>query len=113
MPSHVLLLATIAAFGALWYWKRPDISPGSAKALIAKGGVLVDVRSPGEFAAGHLAGARNLPLDRIGKSGAELGPRDKPIVLYCKSGARSAMAARTLRSAGYTQVSNLGAMSNW
>jgi rhodanese-related sulfurtransferase len=44
---------------------------------------------------------------------AELSPNDKPIVLYCQSGMRSASAARFLKAAGHTAVHNLGAMRSW
>ena len=79
----------------------------------ASGLVVVDVRSPGEFAAGHVEGARNIPVSEISRRTKELGPTDRPIVLYCASGSRSAMAKRTLRGAGYSKVYNLGSMRNW
>jgi len=71
------------------------------------------VRSPGEFAAGHVAGASNIPVGEIGQRAADLGAAEQPIVLYCASGMRSALAARTLRRAGFTRVYNLGSVSNW
>jgi phage shock protein E len=69
--------------------------------------VLVDVRSPAEFASGHVQGAVNLPLDRLASDALTVLP-DKSVllVLYCISGARSEMAAQWLRQAGYTQVTN-------
>lgn len=69
--------------------------------------VLVDVRSPAEFASGHVDGALNLPLDRFVAEAFELLPnKDADIVLYCVSGARSDMACRWLQQQGYTQASN-------
>ena len=69
--------------------------------------VLVDVRSPAEFASGHVQGAVNLPLDRLASDAlAVLPDKSAPLVLYCISGARSEMAAQWLRQAGYTQVTN-------
>ena len=69
--------------------------------------VLVDVRSPSEYASGHVEGAVNLPLDRMGSDApAVLPDKSAPLVLYCVSGARSEMAAQWLRQAGYTQVTN-------
>jgi phage shock protein E len=105
------LLALV--FALLWYLKRPDIRADEAHELVSKGARLVDVRSPAEFAAGHLDGARNIPVGEIGSRGPELRPLDGPIVLYCASGTRSAMAGRALRAAGFTKVYNLGPMSNW
>ncbi|MBL8935554.1 MAG: rhodanese-like domain-containing protein [Archangium sp.] len=83
-----------------------------AKALVKAGAVLVDVRTPEEFAAKHLDGAVNIPIDDLEARKAEL-PKDKDIVLYCRSGARSARGKSLLASAGYTRVHNLGPMSNW
>lgn len=87
--------------------------PATVKALVAKGARLVDVRSSGEFSGGHLPGAKNIPLDAISRRLTELGPKDGPVVVYCRSGARSAQAAATLRAAGFTAVHDLGAMGNW
>lgn len=72
--------------------------------------LLVDVRSPAEFAEGHITGARNMPLQDIEQRLKEL-PKDKPIVLYCRSGSRSSMALRMLRSAGYENIYNAGGVS--
>lgn len=83
-----------------------------AKALVKAGAVLVDVRTPEEFAAKHLDGAVNIPIDDLEARKAEL-PKDKDIVLYCRSGARSARGKSLLTGAGYTKVHNLGPMSNW
>lgn len=69
--------------------------------------VLVDVRSPSEYATGHVQGAVNLPLDRLTSDAPTLLPdKSAPLVLYCVSGARSEMAAQWLRQAGYTRVTN-------
>jgi phage shock protein E len=69
--------------------------------------VLVDVRSPSEYATGHVQGAVNLPLDRLSSDALALLPdKSAPLVLYCVSGARSEMAAQWLRQAGYTRVTN-------
>src|SRR3990167_1870768 len=69
--------------------------------------VLVDVRSPAEFASGHVQGAVNLPLDRLASDALGVLPdKAAPLVLYCVSGARSEMAAQWLRQMGYTQVTN-------
>ncbi len=112
--SQYLVFALIAlAFVVLWWVKRPDISSQEAHELVKGGARLIDVRSPGEFNSGHIDGARNIPVGEIGSRTAELGPADRPIVLYCASGARSAMAARSLKAAGFKKVRNLGPMSNW
>lgn len=81
---------------------------------MADGALLVDVRSPQEFAAGHIEGARNIPIDTLSARLGELGPpASTTVVVYCQSGGRSTQAARTLRDAGFTSVHNLGPMSAW
>lgn len=87
------------------------VSSSEAHQLVARGAVLLDVRTPEEFAAGHLEGARNIPLGELSARMGEL-PRDRPVVVYCRSGARSARAVARLREAGY-QARDLGAMSAW
>ncbi len=76
---------------------------------IRAGAHLVDVRTPAEFAEGHLPGACNLPHDRIGERRHELPEApDAEIVVYCRSGARSGKAAGTLRRMGFRRVLNGG-----
>jgi phage shock protein E len=88
------------------------VGGGEAKQLVADGATLVDVRSPGEFAAGHIDGAVNIPVGDVSSRASEI-PKGHPVVLYCASGIRSGVAARTLRSAGRTDVHNLGGISRW
>ena len=80
---------------------------------VANGAMLVDVRTPQEFAAGHIEGARNIPVQELPSRLAELGTHDQSIVVYCASGRRSARANELMQQAGYTKVYDLGAMSNW
>jgi rhodanese-related sulfurtransferase len=87
------------------------VDGAKAKKLVAGGARLVDVRGADEFAAKHVEGAENAPVETI--EDRDLGAKDSPLVLYCSSGARSERAAATLRSKGYTHVYVLGAMSNW
>ena len=113
MSQYLFLGLFAAAFLVLWYLKRPNISTAQAHELVSQGARLIDVRSPGEFSGGHIDGARNIPVGEIAGRAGELGAPDKPIIVYCASGTRSAMAARTLRSAGFSKVYNLGSMTNW
>jgi len=87
------------------------VSGTEARKLISEGALLVDVRSPEEFQADHLPGARNIVHTEVSAHLSEL-PKDKPIVVYCRSGRRSALAAEELRTRGY-QVWDLGARSAW
>lgn len=84
-----------------------------ARAIVADGGRLVDVRSADEYEASHIEGARNLPLDELAGRLGELEPKHEWVVVYCRSGNRSAQAAATLRDGGFLQVFDLGPMTNW
>ncbi len=85
----------------------------SARARVAAGARLLDVRTPEEFDAGHIEGAVNLPIDVLPGRIGELGPPSTPIVVYCRSGRRSADAVVRLRAAGFTDVLDLGPMTAW
>ena len=78
----------------------------------ADGETLLDVRGPDEFAAGHLDGALNVPVDELGQRLSELGPKARPVAVYCRSGRRSAAAARLLREAGFVRVTDLGGLND-
>ena len=78
---------------------------------MADGAVLLDVRSADEYAAEHLPGAINIPLDELGQRMSEL-PTATPIVTYCHSGARATSAAEQLSAAGFV-VCILGPMDAW
>lgn len=86
-----------------------QISVRAARDCLKKGALVVDVRSRGEFASGHLPGAINIPLDEIETAlPAKANNKNQPVLLHCASGMRSAMARRKLKSLGYTNASNLG-----
>lgn len=84
-----------------------------ARAAIAAGALLVDVRTPDEFSAGHIDGAKNVPVDAVQRRIHEFGNKKRTVVVYCRSGARSSAAKRILEANGYGQVINLGPMSAW
>ncbi|MBK9288872.1 MAG: rhodanese-like domain-containing protein [Flavobacteriales bacterium] len=75
--------------------------------LLKEGAVVLDVRSPGEFASGHVKGAINIPLDRLAKDAKKIKAKGA-ILTCCASGMRSASAASQLRSMGFQQVYNAG-----
>ncbi len=85
---------------------------GDAYRLVAQGAWLLDVRTPQEFASGHINGAINIPVDQLGARLDELGERDRPVVVYCRSGHRSGIAAKILRKAGFA-VTDVGPMTAW
>jgi rhodanese-related sulfurtransferase len=74
---------------------------------------LIDVREPDEFAAGHILGARNIPLTQLRMRMKELR-KDQPIYLYCQSGLRSGRAAQMLYRKGYRDLYHLkGGFKQW
>lgn len=81
--------------------------------MIEAGALVVDVRTAAEFQGGHLEGALNIPHEQIvaGLNSRNVG-KDADIVVYCRSGNRSGLAAARLREAGYTAVVNGGGLSS-
>ena len=79
-----------------------------------KPAVIVDVRTPEEFAAGHVDGAVNIPYDQISHGIASIKglKKESPILLYCRSGRRSAIARTALEQQGFKQVMDGGGMSS-
>lgn len=75
--------------------------------ILSEGGQLVDVRSPVEFNQGALSGAINMPIESFQYLKDNI-KTDKPVLLYCHSGARSEMAKRYLEQLGFDQVHNIG-----
>jgi phage shock protein E len=116
MSPDAILLAVVAAAVVVFFASRSlgTLSSAEARKWVSEGARLLDVRSAGEYAAGHIEGALNIPVQELPTRVAELG-RDKarPIVVYCQSGMRSAHAKRLLEQAGFAKVGNLGAMSRW
>jgi rhodanese-related sulfurtransferase len=93
---------------------KPGVVDGAtAKALAAAGARVVDVRTPQEFASGHVPGAINIPYEEIGKRAAEIGPPSTPVVLYCRSGRRSGIAAEALQKAGYGRLYDFKSITAW
>ncbi|MFM7709849.1 MAG: rhodanese-like domain-containing protein [Ferruginibacter sp.] len=78
--------------------------------LVQNGAVIVDVRTPEEYASEHIRGSVNIPLDRLEKNLTKLS-KQKPIINCCASGMRSASAKSTLQAAGFTDVYNGGGWS--
>ncbi|WP_043023840.1 rhodanese-like domain-containing protein [Fluviicola taffensis] len=76
--------------------------------LVKNGAIILDVRTKGEYAAGHINGSLNISLDSLGSNLNRLKDKDKPIITCCASGMRSASAKNILKSNGYTQVHNGG-----
>ena len=117
-----ILVVVAFVSGGLLVWPLVSrgggaLSVGTAEAvrlINREKGVLIDVSEPGEYAAGHAAGARNVPLGKL--EGAKEVPSNKtlPVVLLCPSGARAGRAAALLRKAGHEKaVSLAGGTAAW
>lgn len=76
--------------------------------LVKVGAVILDVRSKGEFAGGHIRGSVNIPVEQLGKNLHKLKNKNKPVITCCASGMRSSSAKSILKSNGFTEVYNGG-----
>lgn len=102
-----------------------EVSPSEVQSMVSTDQVLIDVREPAEYASGHLPGAINLPRGvlefqihahpAMGCTTSDaLAASDRPLLLYCLSGGRAALAADSLQQLGFSQVSSLaGGITAW
>jgi rhodanese-related sulfurtransferase len=112
LSSCLLLAATLACGGSAP--KAADISAQDVLAFAGRADapLVLDVRSPEEFAGGHVPGARNVEYDQVAAQLGELGsPRE--VVVYCERGGRAAKAADVLTTAGFDVRHLTGDMSGW
>jgi phage shock protein E len=89
-----------------------EISCEHLQELLSKGAQLIDVRSTMEFSQGAIDGAVNLPINTIQHNIDEID-KTKPVLLYCRSGARSGMVKNFLDSLGYQDVYNIGSYNRY
>ena len=75
--------------------------------------LLLDVRTPGEYSAGHIPESVNIPYDTLPAALPENIAKDQLIIVYCRSGNRSGIAARALKKAGFTNVQDFGGINRW
>ena len=122
--NNVALVALFLASGALLIWPEISLFTGGAngvgtleatRLMNQPGALVLDVREIAEFASGHLPRARHIPLGELAKRVDEIAKyKDKPVIVTCRSGARSGSACRTLKNAGFTNVYNLnGGVPAW
>jgi len=88
------------------------ISSIQAKTLMEQGAQLIDVRTESEFKQGAAPGAKNLPVQTLTVNAAKLD-QQKPVIVYCRTGGRSAKAQALLQEVGFHQVHNAGALHNY
>jgi rhodanese-related sulfurtransferase len=79
--------------------------------LLARGAIIVDVRTEREFRTGHVKGSLNIPLNKLHKNISKL-KKDKPIITCCASGMRSSTAKNILKNSGFTEVYNAGSWTS-
>lgn len=72
--------------------------------MISRGGIIIDVRSAGEFKGGNVPGSKNIPLDTISGKAASIKKMNKPVILCCASGMRSGQATAILKSKGVEAI---------
>jgi phage shock protein E len=113
VATALLTLSACALFGRTAVEGVTKINGPRARELVSQGAVLLDVRSESEYRDAHIDGALNVPYDQVAQRTAEIGPKERPVVLYCRSGRRSAIAGKTLIDAGFTNVYDLGSKSDW
>jgi len=113
MNLTIALVTFVVAILLILLLKRlGQISPATARAYLESGALVIDVRSPGEFASGHLRSAINIPLPEIEAAvPRRVKDRSKVLLLHCQSGMRSGVACKKLKRLGYVNTFNLGSYS--
>lgn len=108
--AAVVFLAVALVVAFRWFTGGGErAEPGEVAAAVERGDLFLDVRRPGEFASGHVRGARNVDVlagdfrERVGAL-----DRDQTVYVYCASGARSGRAAGVLEEMGFARVVNAG-----
>lgn len=105
-----VLMAILCACSFIRGKARQNTEKNSAKIALDDKTFLLDVRTEKEFAAGHLRGAVNIPVEKLMDNLKLLPGKDTAICLYCRSGRRSGNALEMLRGEGYADLHNLGGM---
>jgi rhodanese-related sulfurtransferase len=123
LPSTLAFSASALVSGALLLWSfvgqrcgARAVTPAQATQLINNNNaIVIDVRDASDYALGSVTGARHIPIDELPAKSADLARfKNRPVVLVCASGARSAKGISALNAAGFAEVYNLaGGVSGW
>ena len=115
MPATYGALAALLFLSIIGYffWRGTVVVMNARRLVDEQGALLLDVGTPAQFIAAHIAGSVNVPASDVALRPAEIGPVDRPIVVYARSGFQSARAAHVLRSIGYQRVVNVGKIGRW
>ncbi len=97
----------------LGLFSETAIDAGFEEYRKTQGANLLDVRTPEEFADGHIPGSRNFPLSDLARIEEEIFEKDAPIFVYCHSGSRSKQAAAALKQMGYCNIKNIGGIIHY
>lgn len=111
----IIILAVVFYSVFTWFYQRKIVKTVSEEEFRSgyRKAQLIDVREPNEFDAGHILGARNIPLSQMKMRMKEIRP-DLPVYLYCQSGMRSGRAAQFLYRKGYKNLTHLkGGFKGW
>nr|WP_326531962.1 rhodanese-like domain-containing protein [Rhodoferax sp.] len=117
-----MLITVAVSSGSLLLWPviqgaaTAGLDPTGAVMLINREkGVVIDVCEPAEFAAGHVGGAKNIPLNQLeAKLTGAVKNKSQPLILVCQSGARSNRAVAIAKKLGYEQAQSLGGgLAGW
>lgn len=119
--AGILIISSIVLFLSLHYSVKANsqhsvaASPYLMERVANNDWLLIDVRSPQEFADGHIPGTVNMPHENINDYISELeGHKDKPIIIYCQSGRRAKLAMKVLQKLDFSEVMHLeGDMLGW
>jgi phage shock protein E len=109
LDPTTLLIAAVAAVLVLKLLLSRRAPTAVVAEKIKAGATIVDVRSEAEFRVGAYRGAINVPVHELFAKLRRI-PKDRPVVVYCASGSRSATAVRLLKKAGYADVCNAGGL---
>ncbi len=116
MDVKTILVALVLVAGTVIVFRMFGRPASGDKIMVADkikaGALVVDVRTPAEFAGGHFKDALNIPVDAVEARMSEFGDKSRPIVVYCRSGARSGRAQQMLKAAGYVDVTNGGGLTD-
>ena len=123
VQHNLMLVGVAAASGSMLLWQTfgdrlsglNQVSTAEATRLMNDDALMLDVREDKEWAEGHIPNARHIPMAQLSRRLSELDKlKDKPIVVSCRSGHRSASVCRTLKKNGFQNVHNLaGGILAW
>jgi phage shock protein E len=113
-PSTMLSVCLLVGLLFVYLSAKAEFTnPQDVRKLVSEGALLIDVRTPEEYDSKHIEKAINIPVDEVETRLKEFGDPNKPVIVYCRSGKRSARARLILLKHGFTSVYNLGGIGRW